>query len=144
MDKPWPTPGVYIQEPNAFPNSIVGASISGTAFLGRTASGPVNVATKILHWGDFQRLFGGLSLDLPLTYAVWQFYANGGGVAYIVRLEEDAAAVDAPWLSPASYFGDSATKKRLPCARLCRRLQPVVHPAGWPDAAQRAGGSATA
>jgi uncharacterized protein len=113
MANEYRTPGVYIQELNAFPNSVAGVPTTVTAFLGRANDGPVNVATQIFDWGDFERLFGGLAHHLPLTYAVQQFYANGGGEAYIVRLAEDAAAVDAPWLSPPTYFGDRTAKTGL-------------------------------
>ncbi|MDI1292356.1 MAG: phage tail sheath subtilisin-like domain-containing protein [Methylobacter sp.] len=37
-------------------------------------------------FGDFERQFGGLAVDYPLSYSVRDFYLNGGSQAIIVRL----------------------------------------------------------
>jgi hypothetical protein len=38
---------------------------------------------------DFDRLFGGLSQDSPVSFAVRDFFANGGTQAVTVRVEGD-------------------------------------------------------
>jgi len=46
----------------------------------------VNEATTINSFGDFERIFGGLGATYPMSYAVRDFYLNGGSQAIIVRL----------------------------------------------------------
>lgn len=79
-------PGVYIEEIPSGVRTIVGVPTSIAAFLGRAVSGPINTPTTINSFADFSRVFGGLSVDLPMGYAVNDFYQNGGGQAVIVRL----------------------------------------------------------
>ena len=79
-------PGVYIQELSSGVRTIVGVATSNAAFIGRTPRGPVNEATVVTSEADFERRFGGLSADMPLTYAVHDFYQNGGTTSIIVRL----------------------------------------------------------
>nr|WP_307726719.1 phage tail sheath C-terminal domain-containing protein [Candidatus Chloroploca mongolica] len=54
--------------------------------MGRTKHGKVNTPTTIFDYGSFVRLFGDLAADYPLSYAVRDFFLNGGGQAIIVRL----------------------------------------------------------
>ena len=79
-------PGVYIEEIPSGVRTITGVATSITAFIGRAVRGPVNQATTITSFADFERTFGGLSVDRPMSYAVRDFYANGGSLAVIVRL----------------------------------------------------------
>ena len=48
--------------------------------------GPVNKPVTINCYGDFERVFGGLWSDSSLSFAVRDFFLNGGGQAIIVRL----------------------------------------------------------
>jgi hypothetical protein len=79
-------PGVYVEEIPSSVHTIVGVATSITAFIGRAERGPVNVATTINNFGDFQNQFGGLWDESSLGYAVNDFYLNGGAQAIIVRL----------------------------------------------------------
>jgi uncharacterized protein len=79
-------PGVYIEEIPSGVRTITGVATSITAFVGRTGWGPIDTAMLINSFGDFERQFGGLRLDSPLSYAVRDFYLNGGQQAVIVRL----------------------------------------------------------
>lgn len=67
------------------------AATSITAFLGRVPQGPVNTPVMTRSFADFERDFGGLSADCPLTYAVRQFFDNGGSEALIVGGEGSGA-----------------------------------------------------
>ena len=93
-------PGVYIQELPSGVRPIVGVATSVTAFVGRTPKGPVNDPTTVFNFGEYERLFGGLDLDSSMSYAVRDFFLNGGGQAVIVRLfagtpaEEEGAEPD--------------------------------------------------
>jgi phage tail sheath protein FI len=89
-------PGVYIEEIPSGVRTITGVATSITAFLGRAKTGPVNEPVMISSFGDFERQFGGLGTGYPLSYAVRDFYLNGGRQAIVVRLYKDpATAADA-------------------------------------------------
>ncbi len=83
-------PGVYIEEIPSGVRTITGVATSITAFLGRAPRGPTNEPITINSFGDFERQFGGLDVDYPLSYAVRDFYLNGGSQAIIVRLEKNS------------------------------------------------------
>lgn len=88
-------PGVYIEEIPSGVRTITGVATSITAFIGTAARGPVNQATVINSYADFERIFGGLSLDSTMCFAVRDFYLNGGSQAVIVRLYHPMFADDA-------------------------------------------------
>lgn len=79
-------PGVYIEERSSGVRTITGVATSIAAFLGRAAKGPVNRAVKITSYSDYERTFGGLSLDSTMSFAVRDFYNHGGSEAVIIRL----------------------------------------------------------
>jgi phage tail sheath protein FI len=83
-------PGVYIQEISSGSISIAGVSTSTAAFIGPAARGPFNVATRLAGWGDYVTNFGGFSAASELSYAVSQFFANGGSDAWVVRVGANA------------------------------------------------------
>lgn len=85
-------PGVYIQEVPSGSRAIAGVPTSIAAFVGYTARGPVNDATQIFSFADFERSFGGFNIDSDLSYAVSHFFLNGGGTCWIVRAADNAAA----------------------------------------------------
>jgi phage tail sheath protein FI len=78
-------PGVYIRELPSAVHPITGVATSIAAFVGYTARGIDNRAEQIFSFADYERLFGGLASDSELSYAVQQFFANGGTQAYVVR-----------------------------------------------------------
>jgi phage tail sheath protein FI len=57
-----------------------------TAFVGSAASGPIERPVHVRGLAEFKREFGALSLEHPLTYAVQQFFENGGREAVIARV----------------------------------------------------------
>jgi phage tail sheath protein FI len=79
-------PGVYVQEIPSGVRTISAVATSVTAFIGRSARGPVNVATTINSFADFERIFGGLWSSGSLGFAVRDFFVNGGVQAIITRL----------------------------------------------------------
>lgn len=72
---------------------IARAHAQRTAFVGRTLRGPVNVATVLRSFSDFQQIFGGLWQPSPLSYAVEQFFEQGGRQAIVVRVANGALPV---------------------------------------------------
>ena len=79
-------PGVYIEEISSGVRTITGVATSITAFIGRAKRGPVNQAITINSYADYERIFGGLDLNSSMSYAVRDFYLNGGSQAIIGRL----------------------------------------------------------
>ena len=64
---------------------IARAATSIAAFVGRTLKGPVNEPVPVRSFADYMRVFGGLWQPSTLSYAVEQFFENGGRCAVIVR-----------------------------------------------------------
>ena len=85
-------PGVYIEEVSSGVRTITGVATSITAFIGRALRGPVNEPLRVQSFAEFERRFGGLWRDSTLSYAVQQFFQNGGTDALIVRVHNNAAA----------------------------------------------------
>lgn len=82
-------PGVYIEEIPSGVRTIMGTSTSITAFVGRAKLGPINKPILIHSFGDFDRNFGGLWEKSTMSFAVHQYYKNGGKDAVIVRVAKD-------------------------------------------------------
>lgn len=85
-------PGVYIEELPSAVRTITGVSTSITAFVGRALRGPTDKATSIHGFADYIRIFGGLWKESNMSYAVYQYFLNGGKDAIIVRVHKDATA----------------------------------------------------
>jgi len=79
-------PGVYVEEIPSGVRTITGVATSVTAFIGRARKGPIDEAVDITSYADFERTFGGLWNDSAMSFAVRDFYLNGGSRAVIVRL----------------------------------------------------------
>src|SRR6266513_717234 len=79
-------PGVYIEEIPSGVHTITGVATSITAFIGYTQRGLDNRATQIFSFADYERAFGELISDSELSFAVQQFYLNGGAEAWLVRV----------------------------------------------------------
>jgi phage tail sheath protein FI len=79
-------PGVYIEELPSPVHTIAGVATSITAFVGFTARGIDNRAERILSFSDYERQFGGIDTASEVSYAVQQFFANGGAQGYVVRV----------------------------------------------------------
>ena len=89
-------PGVYIEEVPSGVRTITGVATSITAFVGRARRGPVDSDEKspvrIFSFADYERIFGGLWADSPMSFAVYHYFLNGGSDALIVRVHDSAGA----------------------------------------------------
>ena len=85
-------PGVYVEEISSGVRTITGVATSITAFVGRTRRGTTNEPVRVQSFAEFERTFGGLWSESTLSYAVAQFFQNGGGDALIVRVADSAGA----------------------------------------------------
>ena len=86
------SPGVYIEEKEAGSRPIEGVGTAVAAFVGFATQGPFNEPTLVTNWNQFTKNFGDFVEGSYLAHAVYGFFANGGGSAYIVRVGEDGAA----------------------------------------------------
>lgn len=89
-------PGVYVEEIPSGVRTIAGVATSITAFIGRARRGPVDIATRIQSFADFDRTFGGLWRDSTMSYAVQHFFLHGGKDAIIVRVANRATGSAIP------------------------------------------------
>ena len=87
-------PGVYIEEVPSGVRTIVGVATSITALIGAAPIGPVDTATEVDSWAEFERSFGGLWTTSRLGFAVRDFFLNGGNRALIIRVYGGDATAD--------------------------------------------------
>lgn len=83
-------PGVYIQELESPVHTIVGVSTSVTAFIGRAPAGIRDKATIVHNWKEYSGIFGDLSKDSNMSYAVRQYFQNSpeNATAIIVAIDD--------------------------------------------------------
>ena len=87
-------PGVYVEEIPSGVRTITGVATSITAFIGAARRGPIDHPVRVQSFAEFERRFGGLWRQSPMTYAVSHFFQNGGADALIVRVASATAAAD--------------------------------------------------
>ena len=89
-------PGVYIEEIPNGNHAITGVATSITAFVGRARRGPIDSChespARIGSFAEYERVFGGLWIESPMSFAVYHFFLNGGSDALIVRVHNSAVA----------------------------------------------------
>jgi phage tail sheath protein FI len=88
-------PGVYIDELPSAVRTITGVPTSIAAFIGWAPRGP-ETPVHITSFADYQLNFGGLHPKSPMSYAVYQFYQNGGSEAEVMRLAGGAVQTGNP------------------------------------------------
>lgn len=79
-------PGVYVEEVSSGVRPISLASTSTAAFLGVAEKGSLTEPKRIFNFTQFQTYYGGFLSSSYLAHAVYQFFNNGGSIAYIVRV----------------------------------------------------------
>ncbi len=80
------TPGIQVAHEVGAGESIARVAATTVAFIGRALRGPVNRAVAVCSFADFQAVFGGLWQPSTLSYAIEQFFENGGRTARVVRV----------------------------------------------------------
>ena len=61
-------------------------SASVGAMAGALSKGNATDPQLIVSWGDFVKTFGGLNDSYPVTWAAYNFFANGGSALYVRRV----------------------------------------------------------
>lgn len=79
-------PGVYIEEVPSKVHTINGVSTADTAFVDCFCRGPMKESVRITSLAEFRSVFGGVDAHSEGSYAIWQYYLNGGQLARVVRV----------------------------------------------------------
>ncbi|MEU4191079.1 phage tail sheath subtilisin-like domain-containing protein [Kribbella sp. NPDC026611] len=80
------SPGVYVEEVSSGSKPIEGVGTAIAAFVGFTEKGPVNEPVLVTNWTQFTQTFGQFVEGALLAHAVYGYFLNGGGSAYVVRV----------------------------------------------------------
>lgn len=144
------TPGVYVEEISLLPPSVAQVETAIPAFIGYTKKGPEE-ATKVTSMLEYEEQFGGphhqsfeVTLDdnapfLPQSVAasggdhpylmhsaLQMFFANGGGVCYIVSAGNYKSGMPSPDLGDIGDYND--LKKGLNKIRKVDEVTLIVIP----------------
>lgn len=104
------SPGVYMEEVSSGSRPIEAVGTAVAAFVGFAERGPLHEPVLVTNWTQFKQNFGDFVEDYYLAHAVYGYFQNGGGVAYVVRVG------GAP--SNGSGNGQGSTQLALPAAEL--------------------------
>jgi phage tail sheath protein FI len=85
------SPGVYMEEVSSGSKPIEGVGTAVAAFVGFAERGPANEPTLVTNWTQFTGTFGGFMSGSYLAHAVYGYFLNGGGAAYVVRVGANGA-----------------------------------------------------
>jgi phage tail sheath protein FI len=107
-------PGVYIQEIPSGVHTITGVATSIAAFVDTFSAGVMNKAIQLFSFADFERAFGGLSSNSEASYAIQQFFLNGGTQAYAVRVSSAGTGGSPPFAAAAAGIGVAAAATGTP------------------------------
>ncbi|MFJ4966486.1 Phage tail sheath protein [Streptomyces sp. ADI96-02] len=100
------TPGVFVEETSSGIKPIQGVGTATAAFIGFTEKGPLDEAVLVTSWTQYTNVFGEFMADAYLPQAVYGYFLNGGGNAYIVSL--------GPGTGTAEVAGGTAAAGRTP------------------------------
>ena len=80
------SPGVYMEEVSSGSKPIEAVGTAVAAFVGFAEAGPTNQPTLVTNWTQFVNNFGTFIEGSYLAHAVYGYFLNGGGAAYVVRV----------------------------------------------------------
>jgi len=100
-----PYPGVTVYELPSNVHTITGVSTSLTAFVGIAPTGPVNVLTRIQSFAEYTTTFGSVDPSCEMSYAVMQYFLNGGQDSWVIRVAPGATTAT---LAIQDNFGNPA------------------------------------
>src|SRR5688500_1071409 len=83
------SPGVYVEELDGGARPIEGVGTAVAAFVGLAARGPFNDLILVTNCIQFLTTFGEFIEGFYLAHAVYVYFQNGVGIAYIVRIGGD-------------------------------------------------------
>ena len=109
------SPGVYVEEVSSGSRPIEGVGTAVCAFVGFTERGIPNRPTLVTNWTQYSKAFGGFVDGTYLPQAVYGYFLNGGGAAYVVRIGADGEG-DGDGADRASAGGSAANLAPPPSA----------------------------
>jgi phage tail sheath protein FI len=83
-------PGVYMEEVSSGSRPIEAVGTAVAAFVGFAERGPLHEPVMVTNWTQFKQNFGDFVAGYYLAHAVYGYFQNGGGTAYVVRVGGDA------------------------------------------------------
>ena len=83
-------PGVYMEEVSSGSRPIEAVGTAVAAFVGFAERGPLHEPVMVTNWTQFKQNFGDFVDGCYLAHAVYGYFQNGGGTAYVVRVGGDA------------------------------------------------------
>ena len=109
-------PGVFVEEVPGGVHPIEGVSTSETAFVDFFASGPLDEARRITSFAEFESNFGALDASSEASYAIQQYFLNGGSVAWVVRVAAAHEPPSSEWIETegaGAILGRSGDRKGI-------------------------------
>jgi uncharacterized protein len=79
-------PGVYMEEVSSGSRPIEAVGTAVAAFVGFAERGPLHEPVLVTNWTQFRQNFGDFVEGFYLAHAVYGYFQNGGGTAYVVRV----------------------------------------------------------
>ncbi len=138
------TPGVYVEEFDSGAVPMASVSTSTAGFIGVTEKGPhTGAPVLVTNYSVFRRIFGGNLSENEfgeyrfLSYAVNQFFTNGGSRCYIKRVvpanatfahnaeDDDAAPIVIYAKNPGSW-GNKITLKVTPASKAKTQVLEII------------------
>jgi uncharacterized protein len=80
------SPGVYMEEVPSGSRPIEGVGTALSAFVGFTQDGPLHEPVLVTNWTQYVKAFGDFAEGCYLPHAVYGYFLNGGGSAYVIRV----------------------------------------------------------
>jgi len=108
MPVPVTYPGVYVEEVPSGVRTITGVATSVAAFVDNFVRGDLDTPVRLFGMADFEREFGGLHARSEASYAIQQFFLNGGSEAWVVRSAAAGTFASASVVIQSSIAGATA------------------------------------
>lgn len=115
------SPGVYVEEVDRGSKPIEAVGTAVAAFVGFTeraprdeVSGePDNRPRRVTNWSQYERDYGGFVPGAMLPHAVYGFFNNGGGSAWIVRVPTEGTPGESATQTVAAQGHDDVEALRV-------------------------------
>jgi uncharacterized protein len=108
-------PGVYMEEVSSGSRPIEAVGTAVAAFVGFAERGPLHEPVLVTNWTQFRQNFGDFVEGYYLAHAVYGYFQNGGGTAYVVRVgggQENGGNGAGPVALPAAELPAAGTDGR--------------------------------
>ncbi|MEV6609171.1 MULTISPECIES: phage tail sheath family protein [unclassified Kutzneria] len=132
MPSSYLAPGVYMEEVSSGSRPIEAVGTAVAAFVGFAEQGPVNEPVLVTSWTQFKRAFGDFVDGYYLAHAVYGYFLNGGGTAYVVRVGGASGGDGAAPVAELPSSVDGRAALTVSAKRAESGISVEVQPAGEP------------